>query len=153
MYFVNNQETPNFTTIDVPTDIVSFEDSDLSAEELEAYKSIDKLNFLGYKIDSNNLESYQVEMDKVKTILSDNKYTDLGEFNVQGSKMVVKYLGDDDTADEFIVFGNSRDVGFGVLRILGDDMSPAKLYKLTETFNKGNIDQAQLDNLTDFFKF
>ena len=153
MYFVNNQETPNFTTIDLPTDIVSFEDTELSAEELEAYKSIDKLNFLGYKIDSNNLDSYQVEMDKVKSILSDDKYTDLGEFNVQGSKMVVKYLGDDDTADEFIVFGNSRDVGFGVLRILGDDMSPAKLYKLTETFNKGNIDQAQLDNLTDFFKF
>jgi len=151
-YFVDNQETANFTTLDIPTSIVKFENTELSASELEAYESIDKLNFLGFKLDSNNLDSYKAEMNKVSSILSDKKYIDLGEFNMQGSKMVVKYLGDNDIADEFIIFGNSKDVGFGVLRVLGDDMSPAKLYMLAESMNKASVDQAQLQSLTDFFK-
>ncbi|MFD2824065.1 DUF4252 domain-containing protein [Lacinutrix iliipiscaria] len=151
-YFVDNQETPNFTTLDIPTSIVKFENTELSASELEAYESIDKLNFLGFKLDSNNLDSYKAEMNKVSSILSDKKYIDLGEFNMQGSKMIVKYLGDNDIADEFIIFGNSKDVGFGVLRVLGDDMSPAKLYMLAQSMNKASVDQSQLQSLTDFFK-
>jgi len=151
-YFVDNQETASFTTLDIPTSIVSFEDSTLSVEEKLAFESVDKLNFLGFKLDSNNLDNYQAEMDKVKNILSNEKYIDLGEFSMQGSKMVVKYIGDDDIADEFIIFGNSKDFGFGVLRVLGDDMSPAKLYLLAQSMNKGSVDNSQLQSLTDFFK-
>jgi len=151
-YFVDNQETASFTSIDVPTSIVSFEDAALSDEEKQAFKTVDKLNFLGFKLDSNNLDNYHAEMNKVKKILSDEKYIDLGEFSMQGSKMLVKYLGDDDIADEFIIFGNSDDVGFGVLRVLGDDMSPAKLYMLAQSMNKGSFDESQLSSLTDFFK-
>jgi hypothetical protein len=151
-YFVDNQETASFTTIDIPTNIVNFEDTILTDDERQAFKSVDKLNFLGFKLDSNNLDNYKAEMDKVKNILSDKKYIDLGEFSMQGSKMVVKYLGDDDTADEFIIFGNSKDVGFGVLRVLGDDMSPTKLYMLAQSMNKGSFDESKLTGLTDFFK-
>jgi hypothetical protein len=151
-YFVDNQETASFTTIDIPTNIVNFEDTILTDDERQAFKSVDKLNFLGFKLDSNNLDNYKAEMDKLKNILSDKKYIDLGEFSMQGSKMVVKYLGDDDTADEFIIFGNSKDVGFGVLRVLGDDMSPTKLYMLAQSMNKGSFDESKLTGLTDFFK-
>ena len=151
-YFVDNQETASFTTIDIPTSLVNFEDTILTDDERQAFNSVDKLNFLGFKLDSNNLDNYKAEMDKVKNILSDKKYIDLGEFSMQGSKMVVKYLGDDDTADEFIIFGNSKDFGFGVLRVLGDDMSPAKLYVLAQSMGKGSFDESKLTGLTDFFK-
>ena len=151
-YFVDNQETASFTTLDIPTSIVSFEEASLSDGEKQAFKSVNKLNFLGFKLDSNNLDNYHAEMNKVKNILSDKKYIDLGEFSMQGSKMVVKYIGDDDIADEFIIFGNSKDVGFGVLRVLGNDMSPAKLYMLAQSINKGSVDESQLKGLTDFFK-
>ena len=151
-YFVDNQETASFTTIDIPTNIMNFADASLSDDEKNAFKSIDKLNFLGFKLDSNNLDNYKIEMDKVKTILSDEKYIELGEFSLQGSKMVVKYIGNDDIAEEFIIFGNSSDVGFGVLRVLGDDMSPAKLYMLAQSMNKGSFDESKLSGLTDFFK-
>lgn len=151
-YFVDNQETASFTTIDIPTSLVNFADDSLSDDEKNAFESVDKLNFLGYKLDSSNLDNYKAEMDKVKTILSDEKYIELGEFSLQGSKMVVKYIGNDDIADEFIIFGNSSDVGFGVLRVLGDDMSPAKLYMLAQSMNKGSFDESKLSGLTDFFK-
>ena len=151
-YFVDNQETASFTSLDIPTSIVNFEAATLSEGEKQAFESVDKLNFLGFKLDSNNVDNYQAEMDKAKNILSDEKYIDLGEFSMQGSKMVVKYIGDDDIADEFIIFGNSKEVGFGVLRVLGDDMSPAKLYTLAQSMNKGSVDELQIKGLTDFFK-
>ena len=151
-YFVDNQETASFTTIDIPTSLVNFEDTILTDDERQAFNSVDKLNFLGFKLDSNNLDNYHAEMNRVKNILSDEKYIDLGEFSMLGSKMLVKYLGDDDIADEFIIFGNSKDVGFGVLRVLGDDMSPTKLYMLAQSMNKGSFDESKLTGLTDFFK-
>ena len=151
-YFVDNQESAHFTTVDIPTSIVSFEGVNLTDAEREAYESIDRLNFLGFKSDSNNLETYKAEMAKVKTILKDEKYSELGEFNIQGSKVLVKSLGDEDSSDEFIVFANSNDFGFGVLRILGDNMDAEKLYKLAEAMNKADVDQSQLQGITDFFK-
>ena len=151
-YFVDNQETTSFTTVDIPTSIVNFENATLTKEEKEAYNSINKLNFLGFKLDSSNQTTYKTEMAKVSSILKDEKYVDLGEFNMFGSKLSVKYIGDDDLADEFIIFGNSKEYGFGVLRVLGDDMSPAKLFKLAETMNKGEVDDEQLKLITNFFK-
>ncbi|MBU2938863.1 DUF4252 domain-containing protein [Lacinutrix sp. C3R15] len=151
-YFVDNQESPNFTTVDIPTSIVDFENADLTADEKEAYKSVDKLNFLGFKLDSTNQETYQVEKAKVASILEDEKYIELGDFNMFGSKLELKYIGDDNLADEFIIFGSSKEYGFGVLRVLGDDMSPAKLVRLAESMNKGKVDETQLKGIINFFK-
>ncbi|MGB1309453.1 MAG: DUF4252 domain-containing protein, partial [Oceanihabitans sp.] len=116
-YFVDNQETASFTTVDIPTSIVNFEDANLSEEELEAYQSVNKLNFLGFKLDSSNQAVYKSEMEKVSKILSHKKYIELSEFNLQGAKLQVKYIGENDVADEFIIFGASKDYGFGVLRV------------------------------------
>jgi len=151
-YFVDNQETASFTTVDIPTSIVDFENADLSESEKEAYNSIEKLNFLGFKLDSSNQETYKVEKAKVASILKDERYIELGDFNMFGSKLTVKYIGDDDLADEFIVFGSSKEYGFGVLRVLGEDMSPAKLVRLAESMNKGKVDDTQLKGLMEFFK-
>ncbi|MBQ0786524.1 MAG: DUF4252 domain-containing protein [Oceanihabitans sp.] len=151
-YFVDNQETASFTTVDIPTSIVDFENANLSEDEKEAYNSIEKLNFLGFKLDSINQETYKIEMAKVTSILKDERYIELGDFNMFGSKLTVKYIGDDDLADEFIILGSSKEYGFGVLRVLGEDMSPAKLVRLAESMNKGKVDDTQLKGLMEFFK-
>jgi len=151
-YFVDNQEAANFTTVDIPTSIVDFKNADLTEEEKEAYKAIDKLNFLGFKLDTTNKETYEIEKAKVASILEDERYIELGDFNMFGSTLSVKYIGDDDLADEFIVFGSSKEFGFGVLRVLGEDMSPAKLVRLAESMNKGKVDDTQLKGIIDFFK-
>jgi hypothetical protein len=89
----------------------------------------------------------------VKLILDDKKYEELMRGgNSSDGKFIVKYLGEDDDIDEFILFGNSNTMGFAVVRILGDDMDPNKLMKLSSVLEKSNVDNAQLTQFMDFFK-
>ncbi|WP_100614824.1 DUF4252 domain-containing protein [Confluentibacter citreus] len=151
-YFVEHQEANNFLAQDVPITMLNIDESKLTAEQRDAYKSIKRLNFLGYKIDSTNVNAFHSELDKVKTILKDKKYNELIDFSYQGSKIAVKYVGDDYEADEFIIFGSSKDMGFGVVRILGDDMSPEKIMTLGQLFENSNVDTSQFENMMTFFK-
>jgi len=150
-YFVENQETKNFLTQDVPISMLNIDESKLTAEQKEAYKSVERLNFLAYKIDSTNVDVYNSELAKVKTILKDKKYNELIDFSYNGAKIAVKYVGDDE-ADEFIVFGSSKDMGFGIVRVLGDDMSPEKMMALGQLFGNSNMDMSQFKNMMPFFK-
>lgn len=152
-YFVDNQEKPNFLSIDVPLSMLKIDESKLTEEQKDAYNSVDKLNMLAYKKDSFDQTNYKMELSKVKTILDDQKYQELmrGGNSTEG-KFVVKYLGDDDDIDEFILFGNSNDMGFAVVRILGDDMDANKLMQLSSVLQKGNIDNANISQFIDFFK-
>lgn len=151
-YFVDNQEAPDFLSADVPTTIVKIDESTLSEDQKEAYNSVKRLNFLGYKVKENNLENYTLELSKVKSILNNKKYNELIEFNDKSAKIVVKYIGDDDTADEFVVFASSKDMGFGIVRILGNDMRPEKMVTLVDALQNADFDESQLNGITDFFK-
>ncbi|MGE5944220.1 MAG: DUF4252 domain-containing protein, partial [Flavobacteriales bacterium] len=150
-YFVEHQEAKNFLAQDVPMSMFNIDESKLTAEEKEAYKSVDRLNFLGYKIDSTNVDLYNSELAKVKNILKDEKYNELIDFSYEGAKITVKYVGDDE-ADEFIVFGSSKDMGFGIVRVLGDDMSPEKIMTLGQLFENSNVDTSQFKDMMTFFK-
>jgi hypothetical protein len=151
-YFVDNQESGNFTAIDLPVSIINLDESKLTEPQKEAYNSVKRLNFLGYKLDENNVETFNAELAKVKAILKDKKYNDLMEFNDKKAKIVVKYLGDDDNADEFVVFASSKDIGFGIVRVLGDHMSPEKMMTLADAMKNSDIDESQLSGIMDFFK-
>lgn len=151
-YFVDNQESGNFTAVDLPISIVNLDESKLTETQKEAYHSVKRLNFLGYKLDENNVESFNTELAKVKTILKDKKYNDLIEFNDKQAKVIVKYLGDDENADEFVVFASSKDMGFGIVRVLGDHMSPEKMMTLVDAMKNSDIDASQLGGIMDFFK-
>jgi len=151
-YFVDNQESADFLSADLPTSIVKIDEMSLSEEQKEAYKSVKRLNFLGYKATESNKENYSAELSKVKSILKDKKYNDLIEFNDKAAKIIVKYIGDDDSADEFIVFASSKETGFGIVRILGDDMRPEKMATLVDAMQNADFDESQLNGITDFFK-
>lgn len=151
-YYVDNQENKNFITQDFPLSMIDIDKSQFTPEQSEAYHSVDKLNFLGYKINETNPEQYKTELQKVKSILAQDKYYDLLEFNDRGNKIVVKYIGDDDEADEVVVFGNSNELGFGIVRVLGDDMNPKKMVTLIHAMQKANIDESQIENIMGFFK-
>lgn len=150
-YFVEHQEAENFLAQDVPISLLNIDESKLTAEQKEAYKSIDRLNFLGYKIDSTNVDEYHFELSKVKTILKDEKYNELIDFSYQGAKIAVKYVGENE-ADEFIIFGSSKDMGFGIVRVLGDDMTPEKIMTLGQLFESSNVDTSQFKEMMTFFK-
>lgn len=151
-YFVDNQESANFTTLDMPVSIVKLDESKLTELQKEAYNSVKRLNFLGYKFDETNAKAYHAELTKVKAILKDKKYNDLIEFNDRSARVLVKYIGDDDNADEFVVFASSKDLGFGIVRVLGDDMSPEKMMALAEAMKNSDFDKSQFGGISDFFK-
>ncbi len=152
-YFVDNQEKPNFLSIDIPVSMLKIDETKLSVQQEEAYHSVQKLNMLAYKKDSINSSDYKAELAKVKTILDDKKYQELMRGgNSTDGKFVVKYLGEDDDIDEFILFGSANDMGFAVVRILGDDMDPNKLMQLSSVIESSNVDNAQIKQFVDFFK-
>ncbi|WP_406683143.1 DUF4252 domain-containing protein [Seonamhaeicola sp. MEBiC1930] len=151
-YYVDSQESTNFISQDFPISMIEIDKSNFSEEENEAYNSVKRLNFLGYKTTDSNLETYNTEIAKVKTILSDDKYQDLLEVSDQGRKIVVKYIGTDEEADEVVVFGSAKDMGFAIVRVLGDDMNPEKMAVLLHSLQNANVNENQVQDIMNFFK-
>ncbi|MDA9343756.1 DUF4252 domain-containing protein [Algibacter sp.] len=151
-YYVDNQESKNFISQDIPLSLMQIDKSNFTEAQEEAYNSVNKLNFLGYKVNETDTETYLAELAKVKTILSYSKYNDLMEFSDKGNKIYVKYIGTDEEADEVIVFGSAKDMGFGIVRILGDDMNPDKMVTLISALQNANIEEGQIENIMNFFK-
>ena len=151
-YFVNNQESKNFISQDLPLSMIELDKTNFTEEQKEAYNSVKKLNILGYKINEKDVETFNTELETVKTILSHDKYNDLIEFSDRGNKVHVKYIGTDEEADEVVVLGIAKDTGFGIVRVLGDDMSPEKMVTLIDVLQKANIDESQLQDIMNFFK-
>lgn len=151
-YFVDHQEQPNFISQDLPVSMVKIDKTNFTEEQNEAFNSVRRLNFLGFNINDSNKEIYASELSTVKSILKQEKYQDLMEFSDKGRKILVKYLGDDEDADEVILFGSAEDMGFAVVRILGSDMTPEKIITLSEALRTSNIDESQMQEMLDFFK-
>lgn len=151
-YFVDHQEQPNFISQDLPVSMVKIDKTNFTDAQNEAFNSVRRLNFLGFNTNADNTENYEAEIIKVRSILKQEKYQDLIEFSDKGRKILVKYIGDEEEADEVVVFGSAKDMGFAVVRILGDDMSPEKMMTLAEALNNANLDESQMQEMLDFFK-
>ena len=152
-YYVDNQEQPNFLSIDVPVHMLNLEMAQLNPEQQEAYKSIQKLNMLAYKVKADNQSEYETELNKVKSILDNPQYEELMRGgNPEDGSFSIKILGADDDVKEFILFGNANDKGFAIVRILGKDMSPNKIMSLASALDKAQIDDSKISQITEFFK-
>lgn len=152
-YYVDNQEKPGFLSLDVPSSFLNVDTSQLSADQLEAYQSINKLNMLAYKIDTENLDSYKTELAQVKSILDNDKYEELLRGgNNQDGKFMIKYTGDIENVDEFILFGSADDKGFAIVRVLGNKMSADKIMNLTQVFENANVDDDAVKQFMNFFE-
>ncbi|MGB5419161.1 DUF4252 domain-containing protein [Algibacter sp.] len=151
-YYVDHQEAKNFISQDFPLSMIDIDKSNFTDAQNEAYNSVNKLNFLGYKASENDSETYHAEITKVKTILSDKKYQDLLDFSDKGKKISVKFIGTEAEADEVVIFGSAKDMGFGIVRILGDDMNPEKMVTLINALQHANIEEGQIENIMNFFK-
>ena len=152
-YFVDNQVKPGFLSVDAPISLLNIEEVNLTEEQKEAYESIDKLNILAYRLDNRNMAEYDAELANVKTILKNPKYEELmrGGNSVDGRFMVM-FLGDVDNVDELILFGNAKDKGFVVARVLGNDMNAGKIMSLQSVLKDMDFENANLKGITDFIK-
>lgn len=152
-YFVDNELKPGFSTFDIPKSLLNIENIELTAQQQKAYKSLNKLNVLAFRINDKNRELYDTELQNVKTIFKDSKYQELIRGgNTTDGKFVIKFLGDIDNIDELIILGNSNDNGFAVVRVLGNDMNANDLISLRNVMDKINTEDINLKSLTDFLK-
>jgi len=151
-YYVTNQETPDFMSVDLPTSFVQVDRTDFTDVQQEAYESIDKLNMLMFRGSDSNTETYKEELTKVKAILADEKYEDLFRGSTAEGKITIKYLGTDDSIDELIIFVRSPLKGFGIVRVLGDDMEPSKIITLGDALKNANFEESQIQEFSNFFK-
>lgn len=151
-YYVDSSENPNFISIDVPTSILNLEESELSAAQNEALQSLKKLNILAFKKTTKNAAEYKVEKAKVNSILKDDEFIELMKLNSKYGKGVIKYLGDEDAIDEVIIYGNSNDKGFALIRVLGDNMNPAHIVQLLQAIQKSDYKGEGLGEIGKFLK-
>ncbi|HZW62754.1 MAG TPA: DUF4252 domain-containing protein [Flavobacteriaceae bacterium] len=151
-YYVDNQETSNFMSVDIPPSIVGIDESTLTETQKKAFKSVKRLNFLGYKVTDSASTEMNTELAKIKTILKAEKYNDLIEFNDKSAKILVKYIGDDNSADEFVILGSNAEVGFGVVRVLGNNMKPEEMISLVDAMKNAKFDESKLQSIMNFYK-
>ncbi len=151
-YYVDSQENPNFISLDIPASILKMEEVDLTDSQKEAVESLQKFNLLAFKKDETNAAEYKVEKAKVKQILKDDAFVELMKINSQYGKGVVKYLGDEDAIDEVIIYGDSKEKGFALVRVLGKNMNPGHVIQLMQAIQKSDYDGAALGDIGKFLK-
>ncbi len=151
-YFVDNAENPNFLSLDIPANILKLDETELSDEEREAMASLRKLNILAFRKTEANAAAYTEESAKVKAILKNPDFKELMKLNTQYGKGVVKYLGSDDAIDEVIIFGDSREKGFALVRVLGKKMNPAHFMQVMQALQNSDLEGQGLGDLAGLLK-
>ncbi|MGB0896520.1 MAG: DUF4252 domain-containing protein [Flavobacteriaceae bacterium] len=150
-YYITNQENQNFMVIDIPTSVLNINVDSLTSTQQKAFTSIEKLNFLGFKKTDNNTTIYETERDNVKQILSDNSYKSLIKYGGEKQGAIIKYLGEDEAIDEVVIFGNDNSQGFGIIRVIGNDMNPAHVLDLIEVVKQSKPDKEAFESIANFF--
>lgn len=151
-YYVDNQENPNFISLDIPASILNMDEVELSEVQKEAVGSLRKFNLLAFKKTSENVVDYKLEKAKVKEILKNADFTELMKINSSYGKGVIKYLGEDDAIDEVIIYGDSKEQGFALVRVLGKDMNPAHIIQLMQAIQKSDYNGEGLGEIGKFLK-
>ena len=150
-YYVDSQESAEFISLDIPASIVSLKDADASDEVKSTLKSIKKINFLAFQITEENTASFDAEKTKVKAILKNPKYQELMRVTDKGRTLIVNFLGEADAIDEIILYGSDKELGFALVRVLGNKMDPAKMMKLVNEVNLDD-DSGSMQQIGAFMK-
>ncbi|MBC6998649.1 DUF4252 domain-containing protein [Cytophaga sp. FL35] len=151
-YIVENSENPNFLSIDLPASLLNLDEANISAEEKKSLDAVRKLNVLAFKKDDSNEAEFQLEKTKVRAVLKGDKFTELMKINTAYGKASIKYLGEEDAIDEVVIYGDNEEKGFLLVRVLGDDMNPAKMMSFVQLLQKSDLKRDGLEQLGSFLK-
>lgn len=149
-YIVEKQEDNRFLKIDLATSLLSEIDS-LSQEQKQVLASIKKINVVAYLKKEGTEQDYEIELTRLSLIFNQEKYQLLGSFKTKGQKISLMYLGAQNAIDEVIVYASDSQTGLAVFRLLGKDMKPSDVVRLSEMIESGNLDLSSLTGLQDIF--
>ena len=151
-YYVDNKENPNFISLDIPANILKMDEVELTDVQKEAVQSLRKFNVLAFKKTSENVADYKLEKAKVKEILKNGDFVELMKINSSYGKGVIKYLGEDDAIDEVIIYGDSKEQGFALVRVLGKNMNPGHIMQIMQAIQKSDYSGEGLGEIGKFLK-
>lgn len=150
-YYVDHQEKDNFIVMNIPSSMFVETGSELSKEEKATLEQVEKANILAFPVTKENKVVFEKEKAKVEKILKDEKYKLLIKMGTPDKQFRLMYLGDPNAIDEMIVYGSSDEAGFGVARILGDDMNPKAIIELVKSLGDKNLNIEGMENLKAMF--
>lgn len=151
-YYVDSAENPNFISLDLPASILNLEEANLSDTQKEAIQSLKKLNILAFRKTAANAAEFEIEKGKVNAIFKNSSFKELMKLNSSYGKGFIKYSGEEDAIDEVIIYGNSNDKGFALIRVLGNDMNPAHLVQLMQAIQQSDYKGEGLGEIGEFLK-
>lgn len=150
-YYVDSKENNEFISIDLPASIIQLKDTEVSDDIKSTLETIKKVNFLALQLNDSNKDLFVAEKAKVLQILKNPKYKQLIRANMGQGNVSVNYLGEEDAIDEVVVFGADNSKGFAVVRVIGENMNPAAIMKLTQEIQLDD-NAPQLKQLEGIFK-
>ena len=150
-YLVDKQEDDRFLKVDIATSLFQSDDSKFTEEEQDIHKTIKKINVVAYPVKNGNLTEYESEKGIIKGIIDQEQYKTLGSVKSNDMHMTMKYVGKETAIDEVIVFASSSEKGFGIFRLLCDDMRPDQALKLMKTMERGDLDLSKLSGIGEVF--
>ena len=151
-YFVEKSENKNFIALDLSPAILNLKEAKLSDAEKKALKSFNKMNILAFKSNSKNTAEFEAERNKVNLIMKNPQYQLLMKFGSGKDGGSVSYVGADNYIEEFVLYGNKKDTGFGIIRILGKDMNANNIMTFVMMLQKSNLNLEELKPLQELFK-
>jgi hypothetical protein len=144
-YFVEKENDTNFKMVDLSPSLLKLDSVTLTKNEKDALDSFKKMNILIFKSDKNNQNQMVVEQKKISEILKDTtKFNPLLRFGSNKKGIAVSYVGTDENIKEFIIYGKDETEGFGVVRIIGDNMKPEDAMNLMQLMQKSNTDWSKI---------
>ena len=150
-YLVDKQEDDRFLKVDIATSLFQSDDSKFTEEEQDILKTIKKINVVAYPVKNGNLTEYESEKGIIKGIIDQEQYKTLGSVKSNDMHMTMKYVGKETAIDEVIVFASNSEKGFGIFRLLCDDMRPDQALKLMKTMERGDLDLSKLSGIGEVF--
>lgn len=151
-YYIDNSDNPNFLSVDLPVSLLNLDKAELTEEQKEALGTLKKMNVLAFKKNDGNAIEFEAEKANVKAILKNEEFIDLMKLNTSYGKGVIKYLGNDEEIDEVIIYGDNKEKGFMLIRVLGNNMKPANLVKFMQAIQKSDYKGEGLGEIGDFLK-
>jgi hypothetical protein len=151
-FFVENSEKKDFIALDVSSDILNVDKANLTSEQKKAMESFDKMNIIAFKNNGKNQKEYEVEKNKLTSILKNKEYQELIRVGSGSEGASVSFVGTEDKIDEFILYANKKENGFAVIRVTGEEMNPNSIMTMLSVLQQSKIDLEQLKPLEGLMK-
>jgi len=150
-YFVEKSESKEFIAVDLSPTMFNIDKSKLTAEQFKAVETFDRINILAFQVTDSTKAAYEAEKTKVDAILKDEKYQELMHFGSGKDGASVRFVGDENNIDEFVLYANRKENGFAVIRVLGENMDPTSIMTMMMVLKDSKMDMEQLKPLQEMF--